>query len=86
MLERLGTTLMEEGGDDEAAQVCRDLVVQDERRESSWALLALSLYRCGRTPDALGVIDGARRVLRTEIRHGSRPGPRYDRAANPRPR
>ncbi|AOS63823.1 AfsR/SARP family transcriptional regulator [Actinoalloteichus hymeniacidonis] len=48
-------------------------LAQQPWRESSWRLLALTLYRAGRQGDALGVLRRARRLLVEDL--GVDPGP-----------
>ncbi len=56
-----------------AAEVCRDLLLQEPWREFMWATLIVALYRSGRSRDALTAFGHARKRLQDEL--GLDPGP-----------
>ncbi len=73
LLETQAVLLVLAGNARAAAEVCRDLLIQEPWREFMWATLIVALYRSGRSRDALTAFTHARRRLQDEL--GLDPGP-----------
>ncbi len=73
LLETQAVLLVMSGSPGPAAEVCRDLLLEEPWREFMWATLIVALYRQGRTRDALAAFGHARTQLQEEL--GLDPGP-----------
>ncbi len=73
IVEHEGRALVALGRLDEAVGALRSYVRQDPLREPAWGQLMLSLYRSGRTAEALRTYEDLRRILGEEL--GVEPGP-----------
>lgn len=73
LLEMQSVMLVLAGNARAAAEVCRDLLIQEPWREFMWATLIVALYRSGRSRDALTAFGQARKRLQDEL--GLDPGP-----------
>ena len=73
LLESLTLECIAAGQPQDATQLCRELLLDEPWRESSWSALIVALYRSGRTNDALKAFSEAGDILRKNF--GLEPGP-----------